>query len=257
MTDSDELYDLEPDHSAANPLLRRIKDPQQHHEVFDCIMRSTRVVDSVADVVGPDVRFVAGKLNLKHPAGGAPVEWHQDHAFGPSTNTDGCTVAIALDDSDEENGCLLFVPGSHRGPVHDHHQDGHFVGAVAPDLPALAQAVALPVRAGSASMHHLRALHASAPNRSARSRRLLLFQYAAADNFLIGPVENPGWHQSLDDYDRYIVRGRASPTARLEGGSILLPRYEKHDSIYALQESSRRTDWAVGPIVPNGPAGHP
>jgi hypothetical protein len=106
-------------------------------------------------------------------------------------------------------------------------------------------------------MHHLRALHASAPNLSPRSRRLLLFQYAAADNFLIGPVENPGWHQSLDDYDRFIVRGRAAAIARLEGGSIPLPHYARHDSIYALQESSRRSDWSGDPVVPNGPDGHP
>src|SRR5262245_53808820 len=80
VTESDELFDLEPGHSGAAPKLRRIKDPQRHQETFDRVMRSPRVLDAVADVVGPDVRFVAGKLNLKHSGGGAAVEWHQDHA---------------------------------------------------------------------------------------------------------------------------------------------------------------------------------
>ena len=70
------------------------------------------------------------KLNMKSAEFGSPVEWHQDWAFYPHTNDDLLAVGIAIDAMTSENGCLLAIPGSHRGRVYNHHQDGHFAGAV-------------------------------------------------------------------------------------------------------------------------------
>ena len=61
---------------------------------------------------------------MKNPRSGSPVQWHQDWAFYPHTNDDLLAVGIALDDMRIENSCMMVVPGSHTGPVYDHHQDG-------------------------------------------------------------------------------------------------------------------------------------
>src|SRR5439155_1087379 len=73
------------------------------------------------------------KLNMKSAGYGAPVEWHQDWAFYPHTNDDLAAVGIMLDDCEMDNGPMLVVPGSHNGPVYDHHgPDGRFCGAMDP-----------------------------------------------------------------------------------------------------------------------------
>lgn len=245
---SDAVLDLGPHHSPDAPQLRRIKDPTLHHPAFATLMRSAGVLDIVEHLLGPNLRFQAGKVNLKHPGGGDAVEWHQDFAFGPCTNDDICTVGIALDDADTENGCLLVVPGSHRGPVLDHHDDeGCFVGAVDPASPDLSRAEPVVVPAGGMSVHHCRTLHGSAPNRSSRPRRLVLFQYAAADAFPIGLV--PGPWSTLGDAEDAVVRGRSSSVARLVAMEVRVPDYRKAGgSIYELQERARRADWSAASL---------
>lgn len=238
---SNDVFDLGPGHLAARPRLRRIKSPVANHEAFAAIMRSPVVLDVVEAVVGPDIRFQASKLNVKEAGGGTAVEWHQDYPFGPCSNDDIVTVGVALDHADADNGCLLMVPGSHRGPIHDHHRGRRFVGAVSPDLPELASARPVPVTTGSLSVHHCRTLHASAPNRSGRPRRLLLFQYSAADAYPLGPVSGTPW-ATLEEYDAALVRGVASGTARCVDLKVAMPRYEgAAGSIYELQTRADRT----------------
>ena len=150
--------------------------------VYDRALRNDKVLDIVSTLVGtPGIRYNGDKLNIKGAESGSPVEWHQDWSFYPHTNDDLLAVGICIDDMTEENGCLLIIPGSHKGPILDHHQDGHFIGAVTdPDFDdATAEKVEL--AAGGISIHHVRALHGSLPNRSPKPRRLLLFQYCAED----------------------------------------------------------------------------
>ena len=80
----------------------------------------------------PRSASTSSKLNLKAAGYGAPVEWHQDWAFYPHTNDDLAAVGIMIDDVDHANGPLLVIPGSHKGPIFDHHADGVFCGAMDP-----------------------------------------------------------------------------------------------------------------------------
>jgi ectoine hydroxylase-related dioxygenase (phytanoyl-CoA dioxygenase family) len=111
---------------------------------------------------------------------GAPIEWHQDLAFYPHTNEDLAAVGIMIDDADMENGPMMVVPGSHKGPIHDHHgPDGWFCGAMDPENcdSNLSRAVPCLGTAGSITIHHVRTVHGSATNFSGRPRRFLLYQY--------------------------------------------------------------------------------
>ena len=177
------VYDLEPSHSPADPRVRRIKQPHNVDPVFDRTMRHPQIVAILRDLLGPAVRWDESKLNMKAPGYGAAVEWHQDWAFYPQTNDDLCAVGVLMDDCAIENGPLLLIPGSHRGPVYDHHVDGHFAGAMDPAKCHIDFTSAVPCLgpAGSISIHHARAVHGSAVNTSDKPRRLLLYQYCAAD----------------------------------------------------------------------------
>ena len=66
-----------------------------------------------------------------------------------------------------ENGPMLVVPGSHRGPIFDHHgPDGRFCGAMDPAERGVDLSKAVPClgKAGSITVHHVRAVHGSATN---------------------------------------------------------------------------------------------
>jgi ectoine hydroxylase-related dioxygenase (phytanoyl-CoA dioxygenase family) len=210
VTRNDDVFDLEPNHTPDRPLLRRLKDPERQHPVYDAAMRHPVLLDRLEQLLGPDIRCESSKLNLKMPGSVSPVEWHQDWAFGACTNDDILTVGITLDDMHVENGCLMVVPGSHRSDVLDHWRGERFVGAVTDPHLDTSGAMAIELSAGGASVHHVRAVHGSATNRSAVPRRLLLFTYSAADAWPLTGIPD------MAAYNSRIVRGRPVAAPRLE-----------------------------------------
>jgi hypothetical protein len=189
--------------------VRRIKSTEAQHEVYASVMRNASILAILQQLVSPAIRFDASKLNLKAAGYGAAVEWHQDWAFYPHTNDDLCAVGVMMDDMELENGPLLLLPGSHRGPIYDHHADGRFCGAMDPTRDGLDfdAAVACTGKAGSISIHHARTIHGSALNTSDRPRRLLLFQYRAADAWPLLAVGQKDW----DEWNALLLCGDTDP----------------------------------------------
>jgi ectoine hydroxylase-related dioxygenase (phytanoyl-CoA dioxygenase family) len=230
VTQHTDVFDLEPGHTPEKPRLRRLKDPIKQHPVYDQALRHQSILDIVEQLIGPGIRTNGNKLNMKSAGFGSAVEWHQDIAFYPHTNDDILAVGIAIDDMMMENGPLMIIPGSHKGPIYSHHQDGGFVGAVTGAEFELAQAVPIELRAGGISIHHARALHASAPNVSNRPRRLLLFQYCSADSWPLLGIDWAGYAASF-------LRGSPVNRPRLADIPVYLPlpKGEKEGSIYEIQ----------------------
>jgi ectoine hydroxylase-related dioxygenase (phytanoyl-CoA dioxygenase family) len=146
VTAHNEIYDLEDSHTPDNPRVRRIKAAHQHHPEYARLVRHPKILAVLQDLWGPNIRFDTAKLNMKCAGFGAPVEWHQDWAFYPHTNDDLAAVGVMFDDMEMANGPLMIVPGSHRGPIHDHHADGIFCGAMDPTNHDVAQRSRLPAR---------------------------------------------------------------------------------------------------------------
>lgn len=201
------------------PQLRRIMSPEKFSNVYDRAMRFEPLIDLVQALLGGSVRFDHGKLNFKPPSGGAAVEWHQDWAFYPQTNDDMLAIGVMLEDCTMENGPLMVVPGSHRGKVYDHHQNGYFIGGIGASLldGVLDKAVPLTAPAGSVSVHHVRTLHGSTTNRSDRNRPLLLFNYVAVDAF-------PIFHKfNWEEFNNRILRGEPTFEPRVEAVPVRVP----------------------------------
>lgn len=209
-TDHTPVYDLEPSHSAREPRVRRIKAPHAQHAVYDSVMRHPNILAVLQALVHPAMRFDTSKLNLKSAGFGAAVEWHQDWAFYPHTNDDLAAVGVMMDDMKMENGPLLCIPGSHRGPIYDHHDDdGYFCGAMDPTRGEIDYSKAVPCtgKAGSISIHHVRTVHGSAVNTSTSPRRLLLFQYRAADAWPLLAQNQVDW----DKWKSMLLCGENEP----------------------------------------------
>ena len=234
-----EIYDLEPGHTAEQPRVRRIKAPHKVHAIFDQIVRSPAVLDILTKLLGPGLRLHGSKLNMKSARYGSPVEWHQDWAFYPHTNDDLAAVGIMMDDMALENGPLMIVPGTHRGPVFDHHAEGRFCGAMDPSKAEVdfGKAVPLTGRAGSITVHHVRAVHGSAPNTSPKERRLLLLQYRAADAWPL-----LGFPGTLEAYDKLLVSGSGTIEPRLAPVPVRLPLppADAQGSIYENQKGLKQ-----------------
>ncbi len=233
------VYDLEPGHTRAEPRVRRIKTPHKVHPAFDAVVRAAPVIAVLTELLGPDLRLKSSKLNMKAARYGSPVEWHQDWAFYPHTNDDLLAIGVMLDDMELDNGPLCVVPGSHKGPVWNHHgEDGRFCGLVDPaDIETeIASAVALTGRAGSMSFHHVRALHGSALNTSDRSRNLLLYEVAAADAW---PLLGGG---DIDEFNAQMLSGRPTVEPRMTSVPVRLPLppAARQGSIYENQAGAAR-----------------
>jgi ectoine hydroxylase-related dioxygenase (phytanoyl-CoA dioxygenase family) len=238
-----EMYDLEPGHRANDPRVRRVKTPHRFFRVFQQLMRHPRLVPILQDLLGAAIRLHSSKINLKSPRYGSPVEWHQDWAFYPHTNDDLLAVGVMLDDCTSDNGPLLVVPGSHRGPVFDHHAGGYFCGAIDPAAirDEIARAVPLTGRAGSMSFHHVRLVHGSAQNVSSLPRTLLLYEYGAADAWPIMGVPD------LASYDARLITGSPTLEPRVVPVPVRipLPPALHQGSIYENQSDASRRYFPV------------
>ena len=230
------IYDLEDSHTPQQPRVRRITQPDKVHPAFGALVRHPKILAALRDLWGPNLRYQFAKLNMKSAGFGAAVEWHQDWAFYPHTNDDLAAVGIMLDDCADDNGPLLVVPGSHLGPVHSHHVDGRFVAAMDPHSKEAGYEHAVPLlgRAGSITVHHVRAVHASAPNTSGRDRRLGFYQYRNADAWPIRGIPE-GW----DAWEQLMLCGESTLAPRMEKLPLRLPfpAAEKQGSLYENQST--------------------
>jgi ectoine hydroxylase-related dioxygenase (phytanoyl-CoA dioxygenase family) len=246
-SESNEVFDLDEGHSADRPRLTRIKQPVARHPIFWEILRSERITGFLKPLLGPDIRLGNSKLNTKAPGGGAAVEWHQDWAFYPHTNDDLLAIGLLLEDTGDVNGPLMVIPGSHKGPMLDHHANGVFCGAIDPQdrLFEKDKAVTLTGKAGTMTIHHARTLHGSAPNHSDRARLLLLYELAAADawplsgvgGLYVGKSQEEIW----DLFNERLVCGVQTVRPRLRDVPVVMPLPPAPDSssIFKTQKSGR------------------
>jgi phytanoyl-CoA hydroxylase len=164
--------------------------------VFDRASRDPRLAALAASLGLVRPLLLQSMYLFKQPRIGGAVDWHQDATYlhtRPSTVTG---FWIALDDADRDNGCLLALPGGHRGPLRRRFRRAgdRFVTETVdatpwPDTPP----VALEAPRGTLVVLHGLLPHASAPNRSDRPRHAYALHVIdgtaeyAADNWLQRP----------------------------------------------------------------------
>ncbi len=239
LTQSDEIFDLEPGHSAANPRLRRLSTPVDQHPEYWAYAAESVLADIAADLVGPDVKFHHAKLNFKWAAGGEEVKWHQDITYWPHTNYSPLTIGTYLYDVDEDQGPLAVVPGSHKGDLYNqYNESGDWVGCIAEqDLGDLSLDTVdyLVGPAGSVTIHNCRLIHGSKKNLSPKGRPLLLNAYSSADAFTYTANPLPS------RYEGAIVRGKPALWAHHDERPCLVPPDWSggYTSLYAMQQGEQ------------------
>ena len=151
--------------------LKGFHDLQYLDAVFTRMVAHPRLVGILTDLIGANVQLHHSKMLVKPPEEGAPFPMHQDYPYFPHERHSVLAASVHLDDTDEENGCLHLIPGSHRlGPL-EALGASHTV-----DYP-LESGTACPAGAGDVLFFNYLTIHGSGVNRSSRTRRNVLFQY--------------------------------------------------------------------------------
>jgi len=215
--DEGPVFDFEPVPDGAARVLQRIRKPHNVSPFFNQLARSAILLDLVEALIGPQIRLHHSKINIKAPGVGSPLEWHQDWAFIPHSNAGLVIMSIFIDDCPEIKGPMLMLPGSHKQGLRDHHHDGLFYGAIDPDLLAIDQAKTAVGPPGTVTLHHPFTVHGSGHNRSDALRRILFYEYAAADAWpLFYGVDWP-------EYEARLLRGQSCNTPRFEPLPVKMP----------------------------------
>jgi phytanoyl-CoA hydroxylase len=133
-------------------------------------------VDLGADLIGPDVNMYWDQAVYKKPEKPRRFPWHQDNGYAFIEPQQYLTCWLALTDATEENGCPWIAPGVHRvGTLAHRYVDPLGLECFA-EPPV--NAVAAPVRAGSALVFSSLTPHTTGPNLTGADRKAYILQYA-------------------------------------------------------------------------------
>lgn len=167
---------------AANRAVRGTAFLVRFDPIFRAFAQNPKILELVRGLIGPRIKVFRDQMLLKPPGGQAkPV--HQDQSyFRVRPEGDLVTAWIALDPATEENGCMRYVPGSHKYGIFEVETD--------PEKPVhhipvtgeiqFREAVRCPVPAGSIIFHHGCTLHSSEVNRTNTWRRAVILHYTTA-----------------------------------------------------------------------------
>lgn len=129
-----------------------------------------------SQLLGGAVRFWHDQLFVKPPYQGGVVAWHQDYSYWTRTQPMAhLSCWIGLDDATIENGCVHYVPSSHRWnllPITGLANDMASIKSVLSDEEKKQfTPVPIELKAGECSFHHPLMVHGSYENKSDRPRR--------------------------------------------------------------------------------------
>lgn len=145
-------------------------------EAFHDLIFLPKLAACFRQLLGGTPRFWHDQVFVKPANDGAVVAWHQDYSYWTRTVPNAhVTCWIGLDDSTVENGCVHYIPGSHRWPLLPRGGLSDDMESIFEHLTdeqkAAFEPVAIELKAGQASFHHSMTVHGSHENRSPRPRR--------------------------------------------------------------------------------------
>lgn len=186
-------------------------------DAFRALVHHPRLTEMAADLLETKIlRVWHDQIQYKPKKIGGMNFWHQDHPYWDILDAPRQVTAwIALDEVDEDNGCMYMVPGSHTWGnnidfLHSLKSSDNFF--VLPDRHAghKIEVVPRPVHAGHVHFHHALTWHGSPANTSGRLRRAIAIHYMADDtHYVASGVHICKKHVRIKNGD--VMRGRHFP----------------------------------------------
>lgn len=191
--------------------------PHYHDERLLEFLLDESVLDMVEQLIGPDIGLWASHFISKEPRTGRPTPWHSDAGYWKGrfdAFTGIVTVWLAIDRSDEENGCMRVIPATHRD------EDGEYIpidaaaNTFARELTNVdeSRAVYFELEPNECSLHDSRLVHGAKANTSDRRRTGYTMRYFS-QQMKLNP-DHPGnakhklWHcRGANPHDNPVVNG--------------------------------------------------
>jgi hypothetical protein len=164
-------------HEAAHGVLKGTMRHKSHllFTWLDGLIRHPAILDAVEGVIGPDILCWSSTFFIKEARDPGFVSWHQDSTYWGLDPADIVTAWVALSESTAENGAMRVIPDTQK-LEQVAHRDTFAANnlltrgqEIAVDVDG-STAVMLSLEPGEMSLHHVRLIHGSDPNPSAKRR---------------------------------------------------------------------------------------
>jgi hypothetical protein len=184
-------------------------------EWLECA-RIPSIMDMVEQLIGDDFILWGVTIFGKPAHNGKATPWHQDGDYYPIEPLETITVWISLDGSTREQGCMRFIPGSHRErKIYSHHfehRDDYTLGQVIDDDQVdLNEARDILLEPGQISLHDVYLVHGSQANHSPKRRMGLVLRIMPASsyyNHTSGKIkEDAGSPHGYSNRALFLLRG--------------------------------------------------
>lgn len=180
--------DMLPDHAVTTTLTNQADPDSYYAQVFIQCLKLAETHDTMREIIydpalGKVVATLAGVEGIRvwhdqalfKPPYGNPTGWHLDNPYWSFSSRDSISIWVALDDATYQNGCMYYVPGSHKTARYDNAGIGEKIAdlfKVYPEWRAI-ETVACPAPAGSAVFHNGLTAHGAGANMTNKPRRAM------------------------------------------------------------------------------------
>ena len=193
---------------------------------LDDLIRHPAILDSVEDIIGPNIFVWSSDFFIKEPHDPGYVTWHQDLTYWGLDSDAEVTAWFAFSPSTVQSGCMRFIPGSHKLAILPHMDTfaehnllsrGQVVDVEVDE----STAVDVVLAPGQISLHHGNLFHASQANRSDDRRIGLAVRYIATRmRQIVGECDSAMLVRGVDTDHHFDHEPR--PRADLEPHSMAL-----------------------------------
>lgn len=160
----------------------------QDNDTMHDIMVDERLGKMAAELSGSDgIRIWHDQALIKKPWAN-PTSWHLDTPYWSFSDRRALSIWVALDDATLENGCLFFIPGSHKKTSFENPGIGKNMGAIFDFYPEFKNTRSVPavMKAGSCSFHCGLTIHGAHANMTPGYRRAMTCAYMPDGNVFNG-----------------------------------------------------------------------
>ena len=197
------------------------------HLVFtwaDELIRHPRILDAMEDILGPNLLVWSSSLFMKDAHDPSYISWHQDSTYWGLSHPDVVTAWVALSVSHMANGCMRVDPGSHlleQLPHKDTFAAGNLLtrGQEVQVEVDESRVVDIELEPGEFSLHHVRIVHGSDPNRADYRRLGFAIRYVPTYlKQIAGPRDSAVLVRGVDNYHHFDPEPR--PKADLDPDAV-------------------------------------
>jgi ectoine hydroxylase-related dioxygenase (phytanoyl-CoA dioxygenase family) len=174
------------DEDGKEAALPQILGPAKYAPELQNLLARANALQIARQLLGPNATWSGDHAIFKPARSGAPTPWHQDEAYwNPQVDYNALSIWMPLQEATLENGCMQFIPGSHKHDVVPHrpiNNDPRIHGlelSEEADVDISTPAIC-PLPSGGATLHSSRTLHYTAPNLSDVPRRAYIMTFGTS-----------------------------------------------------------------------------